>query len=288
MEKPHKILIVDDDRENLEMILELLSGSKEELIYAPNGRIAVNLATEELPDLIIMDWEMPELSGIGAIRELQKNPSTRQIPVIITTGIMLEAADMETALDSGAIDFLRKPFNPVELKARIRATLRLKEQHETITVLLENEKRRIEESLERKKRELASAALIEHEKNSILEKLIAELNQLIRDETASQSQLLSLRRQLKSQMNVGRSWDSFRLHFEQVHPDFFQRLETLLGALSLNEKRICAFIKIGLTNKEIALLTNVEASSVRKSLNRFKTKIGLLPEQNLREYIDQI
>lgn len=277
-----KILIVDDDPKNLELILEYLAAEPFEIIYAANGQRALKLAKDEMPDLIIMDWEMPILNGIEAVKELKKDTATQKIPIIIATGVMVEPTDLEEALDTGAVDFLRKPFNPIEFNARVRSNIRLREQHETITRLLR-------ESLQRKERELASSALFEHEKNTLLAKLIEQLEKItpLPDAEAGQ-QINDIKRQLKSQLNLKKSWDSFKVHFEEVHPDFFTRLEKRHPTLSLTEKRMCAFMKIGLDNKEIALLTNVEAGSVRKSLNRLKNKLELPAEAVLREFITQI
>ncbi len=284
----NKILIVDDDPQNLELILEYLSDKPDELLYAPNGKKALELAREEVPDLILMDWEMPVLNGIEAVEELQKDPLTQKIPIIITTGVMLKSSDLGQALDTGAVDFLRKPFDPIVLNARIKANLRIKEQHDTITRLLEKEKKLISDALERKQRELASAAIFEHEKNNMLIKLLEQLEALKVDADSDiSSHLNTIKRQLKGQLNLDRSWNNFKIHFQEVHPDFFSRLDEEFGSLSPGEKRMCAYLKIGLENKEIAMLTNVVAGSVRKSLNRLKKKLNLGVEHSLREFISQ-
>ncbi len=280
----YKILIVDDDPQNIELLLEYLANESCELLYAPNGQVALMLARQELPDLIVMDWEMPVLNGIEAVKLLQADPKTQKIPIIIATGIRVEPSDLEEALDTGAVDFLKKPFNPVEFNARIRSNLRIKKQHETITRLLE-------EALARKERELTATALFEHEKNNLITKLIEQLEKLspLHDSDSGLSQQVNdIKRQLKSQLNLKRSWDSFRLHFEEVHPDFFNRLHEHYGPLSITEKRMCAFLKIGMDNKEIALLTNVETGSVRKSLNRLKNKLNLEAEDDLRTHVNHI
>jgi CheY-like chemotaxis protein len=283
----NKILIVDDDPNNLEVVLEFLSDKPDELLYAPNGKRAIELAIQELPDLILMDWEMPVLNGLEAVKELQSNPYTKHIPIIIATGVMLEPQNLEEALDTGAVDFLRKPFNPIEFNARIRANLRIKQQHETITQLLEKEKLLMHEALERKDRELTSAALFEHEKNNMIVKLLEELDKLsgFAGNGVSSHQLNQIKRELKKQLNLDKSWNSFKIHFEEVHPNFFDKLIEEFGSLSLNEKKMCAYLKIGLDNKEIALLTNVVVGSVRKSLNRLKKKLNLEIEDSLRDFI---
>jgi CheY-like chemotaxis protein len=207
---------------------------------------------------------------------------TRNIPIIIATGVMIRPTDLGTALDTGAVDFIKKPFNPIEFNARIRANLRIKEQHELITQLMKSD-------LERKERELSSAAMFAHEKNTMLIKLLEEFEKLeLPPEARVSSDLLQIKRQLKSWLNLDKSWNNFKIHFEEVHPNFFTTLTENYESLSTNEKKMCAYLKIGLDNKEIAVLTNVVSGSVRKALNRLKKKLNLEVEDSLREFISKI
>ncbi len=281
-----KILVVDDDPENLEVVIDLLSDKSEEIYYASSGVKALELARETQPDVILMDWQMPGLSGIETIRELKKETLTATIPIIVTTGVMLSSVHLKEALESGAVDFLPKPLDPIVLNARIRSNLRIREQHETITRLLEQEKLMITQDLNRKERELTSAALILHEYNVLLNKLIDQCDLLLNSSGSEQvREIKNIKRMLKGQLKIDRSWENFRRHFEEVHPDFFNRLYSKHQKLTPNDKKICAYLKIGLDNKEIALITNVVPGSIRKSLNRLKKKINLGPSDNLREYI---
>ncbi len=284
-----KILIVDDDPNNMELIYDFLEDKTHELLWAPNGFRAVELALLEQPDLIIMDWQMPVMDGIEAIHVLKENETTKNIAIIMTTGVMMSPENTKTALDTGAVDFLKKPFNPIEFNARVRANMRIKQQHELITQLLKNEKRLMQEALERKERELSSAAMFEHEKNTMLIKILKELDKLDDiDNPEVKENIIHIRRQLKTQLNLERSWANFKIHFEEVHPSFFLRLEEQFEGLSTNERKICAYLKIGLENKEIAILTNVVSASVRKALNRLKSKMGLSEDENLRAFISRI
>lgn len=280
--KNSKLLIVDDDPQNLELILEYLNDEPKSVLYAPNGQKALELAQSELPDLILLDWEMPVLDGISTIKELLKNPKTKDIPIIINSGVKLEPEHLRHALASGAIDFIRKPFDPIEFKARIAANLRIKRQHQTIVKLLE-------EALQRKEREITLSAMFEHAKNDLITKLMDALDKItpLQDQEIK-SEVFRIRRELNGQLNLQKSWDKFKVSFEEVHPDFFNRLEQEHGAMSPNEKRLSAFLKMGLENKEIASLTHVESSSIRKALNRLKKRLNLKPEDHLRHYIEKI
>lgn len=123
-----KILIVDDDQENLQLMLNcLFEGGYQNILCATNGRDAIEIALREIPDLIIQDWDMPEISGIEVIRALGKSSTTQNIPVIIATGAMLESTDLEIGLASGAVDYIRKPYDQVELLARTWSALKCAE-----------------------------------------------------------------------------------------------------------------------------------------------------------------
>lgn len=280
------ILVADDDPNNVEVILQFLEEKPDEVIYAPNGEKAIELARTENPDLIIMDWEMPVMDGIEAIKHLQADPETKDIPVIMATGVMTESRNLETALNAGAIDFIRKPFDRIEFSARVRSILRIKEQNERIKELLVSEKNLMSQTLEHKERELTAMAMYDHQKSELLHKLLEEVKRL--DSITNQIYTLEIkeiRKQISSYNDLEKSWNKFKIHFEDVHPGFFDKLGQIHEQLSPNERRVCAYLKIGLDNSEIARLTNVAGSSVRKALNRLKKKLELGPSDDLRNFI---
>lgn len=136
-----KILIVDDMRIITELVASLLSELNEDFLclVASNGKEACRMAQSEKPDLIIMDWEMPEMSGYDALLKIKKNESTKNIPVIISSGFS-ESENIKQALEAGAIDYVRKPIDGIELIARVRSVLtlsstynKLREQSDLIT-----------------------------------------------------------------------------------------------------------------------------------------------------------
>lgn len=292
--KRNRILVADDDPVNLEVILDFLEENGDEILYAPNGQRACELAAKELPDVIIMDWEMPIMNGIEAIQILRKNPETNEIPIIVATGVMTQSQDLKMAMDTGAVDFIRKPFDPIEFKARLSTTLRLSSSYKEI----KSQKQRIEEmaareqelmkaSLEQKERELSSAAIFDYQKSELLTKLLEEVKRL---DTVTNNlyapEIRKISREIRSFLDLDRSWSNFKVHFDEVHPGFLEKVSKQFNELTSNEQRICAYLKIGLNNKEIATLTNVESASVRRALNRLKKKMNLTPEDSLREFID--
>ena len=131
------ILIVDDEPKNLHTIIDIFAKSNlpYKIINSPNGKIALNLVEKKLPDLIITDWKMPEMDGIEFIKQLKKKDKTKDIPVIMCTGIMTSSENLETALNAGAVDYIRKPVDKIELIARTKANLHLSESYKKIKEL---------------------------------------------------------------------------------------------------------------------------------------------------------
>ena len=119
----NRILIVDDEP-NIVISLEyLLKKEGFEVSVATDGEAALRLAGEFRPDLMLLDWMLPGISGIDYARRLKKDDLTRDLPIIMLTA-RAEEEDTVQGLESGADDYMTKPFSPRELVARIRAVLR--------------------------------------------------------------------------------------------------------------------------------------------------------------------
>lgn len=121
-----KVLVVDDQSVILDMVIEILRRYYEDFTFlrATNGREACKVASAELPTIIIMDWEMPEMTGIEALQRIKKNGATSKIHVIISSSFS-SSSNVSMALENGAIDYLRKPIDEIELVARVRSVLML-------------------------------------------------------------------------------------------------------------------------------------------------------------------
>ena len=118
------LLIVDDQPDNSDTIIEYLEESEGsyKFLQALNGKVACKVAEKRSPDLIIMDWEMPEMNGYEALLWLKNNPETSDIPVVMATG-RSSGADLSEALKAGAADYIRKPIERQELLARVNSCL---------------------------------------------------------------------------------------------------------------------------------------------------------------------
>ncbi|HPD52407.1 MAG: response regulator [Bacteroidota bacterium] len=118
-----KILLIEDNADMRENTAEILELANYKVISAPNGRVGVEKASKENPDLIICDIMMPELDGYGVLYLLSKNPSTASIPFIFLTA-KAEKADLRKGMSMGADDYLTKPFEEMELLNAVEARLR--------------------------------------------------------------------------------------------------------------------------------------------------------------------
>ena len=122
-DKQISVLVVDDESAILEMIQFGLGKSGMAVRCAQSGQEALIKINEAAPDILLLDWMMPNMSGPELIRRLRKDPVTAEIPIIILTARVSED-DKVTGLNTGADDYLVKPFSPRELIARINALLR--------------------------------------------------------------------------------------------------------------------------------------------------------------------
>ena len=119
------VLIVDDDRMNVEVLTRLLVRDGYRVVSVSNGGLAIEAAMQERPHVVLMDVNMPGMDGFEACRRLKQNPATRLLPVILISGLMT-TADRIRGIEAGGDDFLSKPFALDELRARIRSLTQTK------------------------------------------------------------------------------------------------------------------------------------------------------------------
>ena len=129
---PH-ILVVDDTPQNLQILAATLPRHIPscDLSFAQNGKEALEALGESLPDLILLDVMMPEMSGFEVCSIIKRNPATAHIPVLFLTA-KTETADIVTGFKAGAADYITKPFNAEELAARVKTHLKIRENAELI------------------------------------------------------------------------------------------------------------------------------------------------------------
>ena len=121
-DSPPTILVADDEEDLRELVTYRLSRSGYNVIGAEDGQAAFELAAERTPDLMVLDVMMPKLDGYELTRRVRAEAALRSIPVILLTARSQES-DIDRGFEVGADDYLKKPFNPDELVARVRAVL---------------------------------------------------------------------------------------------------------------------------------------------------------------------
>ncbi|MDP3150260.1 MAG: response regulator, partial [Ignavibacteria bacterium] len=124
-----KILIIDDQAENVFYLQDRLQKEGFEVISANSGRTGIEAALTQSPDLILLDIMMPEISGLEVCRFLTRDARTSRIPIILVTA-KTSAEDMREGLQAGAVDYIKKPINKIEMLARINSALKVKESQE--------------------------------------------------------------------------------------------------------------------------------------------------------------
>ncbi|HBE18049.1 MAG TPA: hybrid sensor histidine kinase/response regulator [Cyanobacteria bacterium UBA11149] len=130
------ILVIDDDPDNFDVIETLLCHENYHFNYASSGIKALDRLDTIAPDIILLDVMMPDMNGIEVCRRIKTNPNWRHIPIIMVTALSSKE-DLARCLDTGADDFLSKPVNGIELRARIRSLLRIKQQYDALQASLQ-------------------------------------------------------------------------------------------------------------------------------------------------------
>jgi adenylate cyclase len=134
MHNPPRILIVDDNETNRDILVTRLGTHGYDLVQAADGEEAIAVAKQSLPDLILLDVMMPRLDGIEATKRLKSDPDLPFTPIILVTA-KADTKDVVAGLDAGADEYLTKPVDQAALVARVRSMLRLKALHDAVREL---------------------------------------------------------------------------------------------------------------------------------------------------------
>jgi diguanylate cyclase (GGDEF)-like protein/PAS domain S-box-containing protein len=174
--KPSTILIADDQPDNLLLLTRYLESEGYNYLKAKDGVETLEKVRGELPDLVLLDVNMPNKDGFTVLEEIRADPSICHIPVIILTAARLDSIEVQFGLNLGADDYITKPFDRRELLARIRTKLRVKESEDEIRQLTE-------QTILRQNRLLTAAAEIASAATSTLnlDKLLVASAELIQE-----------------------------------------------------------------------------------------------------------
>jgi len=270
-----KILIVDDLVENIQAISQILEDSHPEfrLYQAIGGKAALELAETISFDLIFSDWAMPELSGIELIRMLKMNNKTKDIPVIIISGIMLTSQDLDTALSAGAYDYIRFPIDPIELSARAHSALMYASCHQR--------------EIEQKNMELVEKTLMlirDNEFNIKMANNLHKLLEIIEDNLETKALIHKLINEIDQKIKQD-SWQHFEIAFQNVHAEFQKNLISHFPHLTPGEVKQCSLLKLGMTTKDMASLLYQSPDSLKVARSRIRKKLQIGNEVNLHNFL---
>ncbi len=288
----YKILVIDDSPGNIEIIFNILRDNKYKTLVATSGKEGFKIALETQPSLIITDWDMPDFDGIETIKLFKSEPSTSNIPIIMATGKMTSSEDLQTALEAGAMDYVRKPIDKIELLARVRsAILLIREMNKTIRlekIIAEKEKKELLQKLEQSKTELTKAATrLVHSSNTICE---------INDKITGITTKLDDKHKLEINKFITHikansatiNWREFETIFAEVHGDFLVRLKNEFPGISKNEQKLCVLLKLNMTTKDISAITFQSLQAIEKARYRLRKKLKLGSDENLNLFLQQL
>jgi DNA-binding response OmpR family regulator len=277
------ILVADDDPGNRELVVSTMHGLSEgiKVLSAAHGGQVLEILAKRNVDAVLLDWEMPVKDGYAVLTEMKAHPQWKNIPVLMYTGVMTATTNLVKALEIGAVDFIRKPTEPVELMARVKSVLKQREDF--------MERMR----LEKESAEMRSI-ILKTEIDSLREQLNSYLIQLARKNEV----LINLRERLNngdtpyeaakhidSIINLESYWDELFQQFSRLDKHFLSSLNKKHDGLSPHELKFCVLIKAGMGSKDIASLMNVSVAAIEKNRYRIRKKFELTPDDSLEKYI---
>lgn len=280
------ILVVDDTIGNLRFVVDCLLEDDYQVLTANNGVLAVKIALQKRPNLILMDWEMPVMNGLEATKEIKANPEIADTPIIMYTGVNTDSGNLQQALQAGAIDFLRKPVDPVELRARIHTILSRQQYYQE---KLEAERLQAALALKLRKEELTNLAIIIEEKNSFLEGLQEELEALnnVHQNSSRAKAIHQLILKIELDINSETQWELLKVRVNNLHNNYINKLQQKHPELTTGDLKFASLLRIKLSNQEISDNLQIARSSVEKKKTRLRKKLGLDSAKALDDYLAQ-
>lgn len=293
-----RILVVDDDLSCQEIIKTILEDLNYVVHTISNPEETMDTIRIMYPDLIILDWSMPQQDGISVLKTIKCHDDYKRIPVILSTGLRTSPSEMKMALEEGAIDFLRKPLDEVEVEARVASIFRTIHQHKKYIDLavrlkneqLENEKMRrkmLETQLYKKKQEIKLTAVTVNQNKEFISSLKEEIESSQIEFAPQQRKYLS--QLLNKYVNITNSsdWNYFSQQFTELNAQFYAHIHATAPDMTWGELRFCALLKMGLSLKEITAVNNSTYEAVKKALYRIRRKLNLNEEENIHFFLQK-
>ncbi len=272
------ILIVDDNPEIIQIITNILSSNPNYNLYQTTEvDFAVSIANQRDLDLVISDWDMPIKSGLDLITNFKSIEKTKDIPIIIVTGKLINSEDLEIAFETGAIDYMRKPLDELELNARVSSILKINEYQKNI--------------IESKNKELTLHAMYLVQGKEKQQYYFKKLKNIVKKLEDSKQSALNYIQEFVNETYGDLQRDgseNFELYFNQLNPDFTKRLSGQFPTLTPSEIRLCIFLRANMDTKTIADIIHMTVDSVKTSRSRLRNKFNLERKINLTNFICSI
>ncbi len=282
--KEYSILLADDYPEHLRILAAYLHGDSYpyKIFTASNGQDALEIAQKIIPQLIVLDWDMPLLNGLDVTRSIRSENSTRDIPVILVSGMNTTPDNLIEALRAGANDFLRKPVLKAELLARVHSILKFIDSYKE---LIRQKEINFGQELKFKADELNFQALNLARQNEFLLLIREKLSALQKYTSSNGKQLIFDLTERINTLTKEYSWENFEQKFLDLNPEFMNILGKKYPQLSPTERKLCCLLRMNLSSKEIAAIIFQEPSSVDVARYRIRQKLGLAKETNLTTFL---
>ena len=292
-EREFTILIIDDQPE---VVRELVYFFKQ---HFANARVlqtifpeqALAIIHNERPDIILTDWEMPHISGIELLEQIQEKVDFERIAVIICSGKNISSEHLHLALSTGAADYIRKPYEPLEMIARIQSALRdqerlrfLRKAQEELRQAKERNEKLMQRTIDFQKLDIEALALELNANRRLSESIVDKLSRVGR----ANSTVSQIEHDLRLQLQAGNRLENIRIDLSTINAQFNQKLLSDFPNLSPTDLELCAFYRMGLSSKEIALAKGISIAGVKKSRYRLRKKLRLPGEEDIGIFLTSI
>ncbi|MEA3478556.1 MAG: response regulator [Bacteroidota bacterium] len=270
-----RILIVDDEPSNIQLIAKILDRNQYNLAYAEDGPSAIDMAMHISYDLILLDVNMPDMDGFEVCRKFKDKERLSDIPVIFLTA-RSEIEDVIQGFRIGGVDYVTKPFNDLELTARIRNQLELKSRRDTLKTEL-NFRERI----------MSEYALILEKRQALGQTIIQDLELLNRESPGiMDDQVQVIIRKLQT-IFEDIDFKTYEFSFNELQERFQQRLLEKFSNLTTNEVRLGTYLRLNMSSREISDITRQSVRALEAARSRLRKKLKLNSSDNLVSYLQR-
>ncbi len=295
------LLVIDDQPEVIRELVDFFRQhfSESRVLQTVYPLAAIEILRQEKPDLVFTDWDMPGMNGIELLQAIKEDEELADIPVILCSGKNIDSQDLYYALSEGAVDYLRKPFDDQELIARVMTALRERQRLQFIRAqaselseqkrLLALEKERNEELLKKtigfQRNDIQTLSLELARNRTLTDSLISKLEGWMLERRSVGSETERALRQLKHQLLAGERLEHLRIDLEEVNTAFYHKLKEAFPSLTKVDLEVCAYSRIGLSGKEIAIIRGVSPDSVKRHRNRLRKRLNLPVAQDISQFL---